>query len=98
MSEYMRKIYGLTPAIILVGSIAGCATAPGDAEETTNVRAQLSEHAELGPPNSIEVRTVNHVVYLNGIVSQGLQSSEAEAVAQSTPGVSKVVNSLAVPH
>jgi osmotically-inducible protein OsmY len=94
----MRKVYGLTSAIILIGSMAGCATAPGDAEETANVRAQLSKHAELGAPNSIEVQTVDRVVYLNGIVSQGLQSREAEAVARSTPGVSKVVNSLAVPH
>jgi osmotically-inducible protein OsmY len=98
MSSYIRKVYGLTSAIILIGAIAGCATAPGDAEETANVRAGLAQHAELGAPNSIDVQTVDHVVYLNGLVSQGMEGREAESVARGTPGVKQVVNLLAVPH
>jgi osmotically-inducible protein OsmY len=94
----MRKFHGLSAAIILIGAMAGCATAPGDAEETANVRARLAQHAALSEPNSIDVQTVDHVVYLNGIVSQGMEGREAEAVARGTPGVTQVVNLLAVPH
>src|ERR1700740_2768641 len=97
MSGYMRK-FGLGSAIILVGAMAGCATAPGDAEETANVRARLDHDAALGAPHSIDVQRVDHVVYLNGLVSQGMQGREAESVAQGTPGVTSVVNLLAVPH
>ena len=98
MSSYMRKFQGFTSAIIVIGAMAGCATAPGDAEETANVQARLDQHAALGAPNSIGVQTVDHVVYLNGLVSQGMEGREAESVAQGTPGVTKVVNLLAVPH
>jgi osmotically-inducible protein OsmY len=97
MSSYIRK-FGVTSAIILIGAMAGCATAPGDAEETANVRARLDQDAALGAPNAIDVQTVDHVVYLNGLVSQGMQGREAESVAQGTPGVTSVVNLLAVPH
>jgi osmotically-inducible protein OsmY len=41
-------------------------------------------------------RTIDHIVYLHGMVSEGLQGREAEAIAQQTPGVARVVNLLAV--
>ncbi len=42
------------------------------------------------------MQTVNHVVYLNGFVDEGLQSRTAESVAFEAPGVTRVVNSIAV--
>jgi BON domain len=61
-------------------------------------RTLFDHHPELEPPNSIQVQTLNHVVYLNGMVGEGLQSSEAESVALGAPGVTRVVNSITVTH
>jgi osmotically-inducible protein OsmY len=44
------------------------------------------------------VQTQDHVVYLNGMVADGLERETAEAVASQTPGVKKVVDSVAVEH
>jgi len=51
----------------------------------------------LGPPNSISVQTLNHVVYLNGLVSVGNMST-AQSVAQGVKGVARVENKIAVSH
>jgi osmotically-inducible protein OsmY len=93
-------------ALILTSALAGCATygkcgidgCPGDATITANVQAQLNQHPDLGGPNSINVETLNHVVYLDGLVSTGMDSRTAESVALQVPGVSRVVNSVAVAH
>jgi osmotically-inducible protein OsmY len=93
-------------ALILTSALSGCATyhkcgtdgCPGDANITASVRAQLSQHTELGGPNSINVETLNQVVYLDGLVSTGIESRTAESVALQVPGVSRVVNSVAVAH
>jgi osmotically-inducible protein OsmY len=102
MNGYLRKLY--PSAFILTAALAGCATygqcgaggCAGDAKVTANVRASLNQHPDLGAPNSIDVQTVDHVVYLNGLVSEGLESREAETVALQAPGVTRVVNLLAV--
>jgi osmotically-inducible protein OsmY len=104
MNSNLRKLGGLSPALILAAVLAGCAThaelgatsGPGDAKVTSDVLALFDQHPELGAPNSIEVHTVDHVVYLNGTVSQGLQSEEAETVAARAAGVTRVVNTLGV--
>jgi osmotically-inducible protein OsmY len=106
MSGYIRKLCGLTSAFILIGALAGCATygkcgsagCAGDAQVTQNVQSMFDQHPELGPPNSIQIQTLNHVVYLNGMVGEGLQSSVAESVALGAPGVTRVVNSISVTH
>jgi osmotically-inducible protein OsmY len=93
-------------ALILTSALSGCATygkcgingCPGDAKITASVQAQLSQHPDLGAPNSIHVETLNRVVYLNGQVSTGMDSRTAESVALQVPGVSRVVNSVAVVH
>jgi osmotically-inducible protein OsmY len=88
----------------LSSALAGCSTygkcgdgACGtDAAITSNVRSLLDRHAELGPPRSIEVQTIDRVVYLNGLVNDGLDRGIAESIAMQAPGVMKVVNSIAV--
>jgi osmotically-inducible protein OsmY len=99
----LRKLYVLVPAVILGSALTGCATygkygsdSASDAKVTANIQTAINQHPELGEPDSIQVQTIDHVVYLNGMVSEGLQSREAEAVAQQTPGVARVVNLLAV--
>lgn len=99
----IRKFHRLAPALILVGALAGCATygkygsdSPSDAKVAANVQTAINRSRGLGAPDSIQVQTVDHVVYLDGMVSEGLQSREAETIAQQTPGVTRVVNLIAV--
>jgi osmotically-inducible protein OsmY len=81
-------------------NISACATrgdAIGDNDKVTgNVQALLAQHAELGPPNRIHVQTLDHVVYLTGIVSAGEMRSTAGEVAATAPGVARVVNTIEV--
>jgi osmotically-inducible protein OsmY len=73
--------------------IEGC---PGDAKITEKVQAALNQHADLGPPDSIRVQTLNHVVYLNGLVDDGLAKRSAVAITKQVAGVATVVNNIAV--
>ena len=99
-----KRVYSLVLILALSTTIAGCAIdgecASGacgkDAAITANVRSRLDNHSELGAPNSIEVQTRAGVVYLNGLVNNGLERGIAESVATQTPGVLKVLNSIAV--
>jgi hypothetical protein len=106
MSSYLKNVGMLSSAFILTGIMAGCATygkcgiggCADDAKMTANVRELINQQPQLGAPNSIQVQTVDRVVYLNGMVSEGLQSREAESVAVEAPGVTGVVNLIAVTH
>jgi osmotically-inducible protein OsmY len=106
MSSHLRKLYGLASGFILTGALVGCATygkcgfegCAGDSNVTAKVQALFDQHPDLGPPNSIHVQTLDHVVYLNGMVAVGLESREAESVALDAPGVTRVVNSISVTH
>jgi len=89
-----KSLYAMTGALMLVGVLSGCATyGPGDAKITANVQTQLDQHPELGP---IAVRTQDNVVYLNGMVSTGLQRNIAESVAYQAQDVVKVQNLVSV--
>jgi osmotically-inducible protein OsmY len=65
-----------------------------DAKITTNVQQVLDSHREFGPPKSIRAQSVDHVVYLQGIVDTGLEKWSAESIASQTPDVTRVVNSI----
>jgi osmotically-inducible protein OsmY len=69
-----------------------------DATITRDVQARLDSMSDFGPPGAIRVATENHVVFLNGTVDAGLAKHLAESVAKQTPGVARVVNSIAVDH
>ena len=72
---------------------AGC---PGDAQISAAVRALFDRHPELGPPGLLSVKTLDGVVYLDGVVDTDLVRQEAQAIALQAHGVRKVVNSLGV--
>jgi osmotically-inducible protein OsmY len=94
-----KALYSLASVLIVAGDLNGCATtSPGDEKITANVNASIDQHSDLGPPGAIQVQTQDHVVYLNGMVANGLERETAEAVASQTPGVNKVVDSVAVEH
>jgi osmotically-inducible protein OsmY len=44
----------------------------------------------------ITVQTLDHVVYLYGIVASGLEIGTAESIALQVPGVARVVNSIVI--
>ena len=99
-----RQFYSSIFLFSLSSALAGCSiygkctgsACGADAAITMNVQTLLDQHPELGPPHSIEVQTIDRVVYLNGLVNDGLERGIAESVASQTPGVLKVVNSIAV--
>jgi osmotically-inducible protein OsmY len=100
-----KPLYALASFLILTVTLPGCATfrergsnANDDAKISANVQSRLDRRPQLGPPRSIDVQTINHVVYLNGFVSAGLESETAELVADEAPGVTRVVNDIAVTH
>ncbi|HEX4152240.1 MAG TPA: BON domain-containing protein [Steroidobacteraceae bacterium] len=92
-------------ALMLTAALAGCATqgdkcgasdCPSDAKITSDVRANLQKHPELSDLSGLQVQTVNHVVYLTGEVSEGLQARIAEDVARQTAGVMQVSNAISI--
>ena len=96
------QLTALALALLLAGALPGCAVynkcgfrgCPGDAEITAQVRAMFGRYPALEPPNVIEVQTLDHVVYLSGVVDTDLERQMAESVAQEVEGVKRVVNSI----
>ena len=89
-------------SVVVGGALAGCAVyekcgvsgCPGDAEITAQVQSLFVKHPELEPPNILQVQTLDHVVYLTGVVDTDYQRQMAEIVARQAPGVTKVINSI----
>ena len=81
MGSYPQKLYALSAALILAGGLGGCATfekcglegCAGDAKVTSSVQKSFNQHPDLGAPAAIEIQTLNHVVYLDGVVDTGLE-------------------------
>lgn len=101
-SKYFRVT---SCTVLLAGLLAGCATPESkvrqdasaeDAKITAKVTALLERHPDLSEPNTIDVTTHDHVVYLSGLVDTELQIEEAEGIARQVPGVVRVENAIAV--
>jgi osmotically-inducible protein OsmY len=98
------QLSAITFAVILTGALPGCAAytkcgfagCPGDAEIAAEVRALFKQHPALEPPNLLTVQTLDHVVYLYGVVDTDLEREMAESVALQAHGVAKVVNSIGI--
>jgi osmotically-inducible protein OsmY len=96
-----RPVRLMTLGLVIAGVLSGCAAfdkcgfkgCPGDAQITAKVKGLLVRHPELG--TSINVQTLDHVVYLYGLVDDPLGSEIAESVALEAPGVTRVVSSIA---
>jgi osmotically-inducible protein OsmY len=97
-----KRLCALAFTLLLSGALSACAAyekcgfdgCPGDAQLAAGVRAAFQEHPELEPPNLIKVQSVDHVVYLYGLVDTDYQRQMAESVAHQAPGVAKVINSI----
>ncbi len=94
--------YALAFIVGAAGALPGCAVftkcgfggCPGDAEITAQVRALFDQHPVLEPPNLLQVQTLDHVVYLDGVVDTDFERQIAESVAHEAKGVARVVNSI----
>lgn len=101
--DNLKQRHPMIFALILMGSISGCAAyracglrgCAGDAQITSSVQASIDQYPELGP-NLIDIQTIDHVVYLYGLVDTEVQRQLAESVALGTPGVLRVVNTIAL--
>ncbi len=103
MSRHTR-FHALALGIVLPCALAGCAAyrtcgfngCPGDAKITAEVRALFDRHPDLEAPNMVYVQTVDHVVYLDGLVDTPFQQQMAASVAGEAAGVVRVVSSISV--
>jgi osmotically-inducible protein OsmY len=66
-----------------------------DAQLRAEVMRQINDRPALRFHN-IGVQSVQHNVYLYGVVDTGAEGAQAEAVARGVPSVRKVYNGLAV--
>jgi osmotically-inducible protein OsmY len=97
----LRPLHAFAFAILLGGALSGCATfgdcdtdtCRNDAKLTSEVRAAIDRHPELGDPDSIQVQTSNRVVYLNGELDD-VARSDVGSLARQVPGVDSVVNAI----
>jgi osmotically-inducible protein OsmY len=84
--------------LVLAAVMAGSAYAKADGEDErirAEVQKQIDEQASLRY-DYISVRTVDHVVYLKGLVDTNFDRRQAEAIASAVPGVTKVNDQLAL--
>ena len=106
-SKTPRRIRALMFTLVLAGALSGCAAyheyekcgdagCPGDAKITAEVKQALARHPDLGGTDTVYVETVDHVVYLTGIVDSGLQREAAESVAHKASGVTAVVDNISI--
>jgi osmotically-inducible protein OsmY len=99
-----KSLYVSAGVLLLAGLLPGCAVestcgwrgCPGDAQITASLRTQLNRHPDLEGVDSINVQTLDHVVYLSGEVSSGLMRDAAEAIAGKIPGVTRVEDNITV--
>jgi hypothetical protein len=82
--------------LVLAAVMAGSAYAKADGEDE-KLRAEVQKQIDKRPSlkfYGISVRTVDHVVYLEGLVDTNFDRSQAEAIARAVPGVTKVYDKL----
>ena len=92
--------------LLLVAALQGCissaqctsAQCQEDAKITAAVKEHLKAYRELSAPNRVDVETRGGVVYLTGQVISELQRDTAQRVAEQTPGVGQVVNSISLSY
>jgi osmotically-inducible protein OsmY len=101
-----RSLGASVLVLMLAGALPGCAVyhtyekcgfsgCPGDAQITAEIQSQINHRPDL-ESTAITVQTLDRTVYLYGVVSSGLEISDAEAIARSVPGVRQVINSMAI--
>jgi len=89
-------------ALALLSTLAGCASlAPcglkgcaDDRDISARVQALFDQSPTLEAPNQVTVQTVNHVVYLRGIVDTPYQRQLAQSLAEQADAGGRVINMI----
>jgi len=99
-----NRFFSLAVAVVLAAVLGGCQSfgkcdtdaCTRDAQISVEVRAQIAEHREFGPPAAFQVHTKDGVVYLNGTVDTDLMRESVESVARQVANIRDVVNNVNV--
>ncbi|HEV2287753.1 MAG TPA: BON domain-containing protein [Candidatus Acidoferrales bacterium] len=92
----MQRLTSVLLISMAIAAIAiGCAKQPGDAQLTTNIKAQLFSDPQTKDTN-LEVAVKDGVATLSGTVPNNGARYEAYKIAASTPGVTKVEDQMNV--
>ncbi len=106
-SSTCRLLCASVLVLLLASTLSGCAVyahatrnAASRAAQGTRRSPRKSSHRSISvrtwsPPRSRCRRWITRV-YLYGVVSSGLEISDAESIACSVPGVRQVINSMAI--
>lgn len=100
----LRSLCSVAFVLVFTDVLSGCAVynmyekcgfhgCSGDAKISAAILARFRQHSEL-EPNAINVQTLDHMVYLYGVVSSSLEIDTAESIARKVSGVQGVVNSV----
>jgi len=100
----LNSTHAFAFALVVAGALSGCATyrkcgfdgCPGDAKITADVRQLLDQYPSLQGSNTVYVQTLDHAVYLSGLVDTPFQRQIAQSVAMQAPDVTRVVNMIGV--
>ena len=65
-----------------------------DADIAASIENTLDAYPQLGGTSSIQIQAIGHVVYLHGLVDSYMEKTLIQSVAEKTPGVERVVNSI----
>ncbi len=100
----MKRWIYCAAMMLTLGSFAGCAmdepqkpctgdACVADADITRNIESSIRDHKEL-TDWTIDVQTIDGVVYLHGLVDTDVQRDLVESIARETRGVQGVENSI----
>ena len=98
-----RHLLAAAITLLTLLSLTGCAAqrkcegnaCADDKAITARIEAALYANKAIATWD-IQVQTINHTVYLYGLVDTNVQRSFIEETAHKTEGVEKVVNSISI--
>jgi len=92
------RVFRFIMTLVAIALIAPAVLLAGDQEIAQQIVSQLQEQRQTGKLQgfSIDLEVEEGVVWMSGRVSSSEQQTLALAVAQHTPGVTQVVNDLAI--
>ncbi len=90
-----RNIFALSLlAATSFSAHASLRMATDDASISSSVEAALQNSSVIDATSSIQVQSIDHVIYLHGLVDTYPEKVLVQSIATKTPGVDRVVNSI----
>ncbi len=88
---------GILSACSVVDFLEKCRSSDcaGDAKIQAAVEAQVAAHPNLRP-DYLYIQTIDHVVYLNGLVDTEFERRQLVSLAEKVPGVEQVIDKLGI--